>query len=511
MYIKALGDWTKALHNEFKSRHDDESIPALRIQIRGPYGAPAQHVDGYSRVVLIAGGIGSTPFASVCKHMYAEMRARRSGKDCEGGIRGFDGIGPNADYGDGSVDVCDEYEFSARELTPKRSGFLTRVSRASYKVMRGAEHAYRASADLSAIVAADFCSVVTDETDGGGVGASEAFDSSSSDDDTATSTKRGSMQHSLKSTDVVGLSFKREGDCDLLNDIGNEDHDVNIDTNHGSGSNDFQPKALNSARRAAAIENAMETSVARKHDNTNPAQHAMRVLHSVVVNVALCGIMMARLMIIGFVHMTRSRGRDDTGVDMPVSTSWKVVFVLLDVLLGSVLTAAVASALIVELLVRGRAFFASVRRVSDLAVLLPLAVFSNVVSSYVLAGGAEGNFMTSFVVFAVVNGALGVLVVMRLFRLIGDRVMLADAHRGPGYSMLRAIDFIWTTPTDDDDEWLRDELEGLADGRELRLHRYITRVKEDDVEAGNMSYHGLMTNFGYVAEQYHISLMTSVC
>lgn len=44
------------------------------VQLRGPHGAPAQHVGNYEHVVLISGGIGSTPFCSIIKDSCNAMR-----------------------------------------------------------------------------------------------------------------------------------------------------------------------------------------------------------------------------------------------------------------------------------------------------------------------------------------------------------------------------------------------------------------------------------------------------
>lgn len=67
-FIKVNGDWTSRLYELFKERdgeHED-----INVHIRGPYGAPAQHAGQYEHVVLIAGGVGSTPFAAITKYVH---------------------------------------------------------------------------------------------------------------------------------------------------------------------------------------------------------------------------------------------------------------------------------------------------------------------------------------------------------------------------------------------------------------------------------------------------------
>lgn len=77
LYIKVNGDWTRQLCNMFsvQCRHDGD----ISIQVRGPHGAPAQHVGKYGHVVLISGGIGATPFCSVIKDSCNIMRSYMPG------------------------------------------------------------------------------------------------------------------------------------------------------------------------------------------------------------------------------------------------------------------------------------------------------------------------------------------------------------------------------------------------------------------------------------------------
>nr|QKG86321.1 NAD(P)H oxidase NOX1 [Asparagopsis taxiformis] len=67
-YIKVNGDWTRKLYALFKDRNLDHD--EVMIHVRGPYGAPAQHVGQYEHVVLISGGVGATPFASITKYAH---------------------------------------------------------------------------------------------------------------------------------------------------------------------------------------------------------------------------------------------------------------------------------------------------------------------------------------------------------------------------------------------------------------------------------------------------------
>lgn len=86
-FIKSGGDWTNALVDHVRAaagdlsgdRSMDNPPPThLDIHVRGPFGAPAQHTGQYSRVLLVAGGVGVTPFLSVAKdadRVIKEVRA----------------------------------------------------------------------------------------------------------------------------------------------------------------------------------------------------------------------------------------------------------------------------------------------------------------------------------------------------------------------------------------------------------------------------------------------------
>lgn len=68
-FVKKSGDWTTKLHDMAGAEKADAPT-YLDIFVRGPFGAPAQHVGQYEHVVLISGGVGATPFASITKYAH---------------------------------------------------------------------------------------------------------------------------------------------------------------------------------------------------------------------------------------------------------------------------------------------------------------------------------------------------------------------------------------------------------------------------------------------------------
>jgi NADPH oxidase 5 len=65
LHVRSRGDWTAAVRRFAERRQSGHSSDPIAAFIDGPYGAPSTDVFQSRRAVLIAGGIGVTPFASV--------------------------------------------------------------------------------------------------------------------------------------------------------------------------------------------------------------------------------------------------------------------------------------------------------------------------------------------------------------------------------------------------------------------------------------------------------------
>jgi predicted ferric reductase len=88
-HIKVAGDWTVALKNLFVpsgkgtvviNKPTTPSGNEYLIRVDGPFGTAAEYVFDYEHVMLIAAGIGVTPYASLLKHMRYRLRQGRSMK-----------------------------------------------------------------------------------------------------------------------------------------------------------------------------------------------------------------------------------------------------------------------------------------------------------------------------------------------------------------------------------------------------------------------------------------------
>jgi Ca2+-binding EF-hand superfamily protein len=68
LHVRSLGNWSRALFS--RMLHFQERRTAFRpmpIVLDGPYGTPSTHIFQSTHAVLIAAGIGATPFASILR------------------------------------------------------------------------------------------------------------------------------------------------------------------------------------------------------------------------------------------------------------------------------------------------------------------------------------------------------------------------------------------------------------------------------------------------------------
>lgn len=74
LHVRTAGNWTGALREAAETREAPASAH-LTAFLDGPYGTPSAHIFRAKQAVLIAAGIGVTPFASILRSMLAQLRA----------------------------------------------------------------------------------------------------------------------------------------------------------------------------------------------------------------------------------------------------------------------------------------------------------------------------------------------------------------------------------------------------------------------------------------------------
>ena len=76
--VKDLGAWTKALHEKLVAADDTGVAYDTPIHVRGPYYAPATRAFHERRPLLVAAGIGITPFLSIIHHKLYHYKNRET-------------------------------------------------------------------------------------------------------------------------------------------------------------------------------------------------------------------------------------------------------------------------------------------------------------------------------------------------------------------------------------------------------------------------------------------------
>lgn len=81
VHIRAVGSWTGRLYQLFKERREEwirsgSSQPedSLKVYIDGPYGTPSTHIFESKYAMLVASGIGVTPFASILRSILERQK-----------------------------------------------------------------------------------------------------------------------------------------------------------------------------------------------------------------------------------------------------------------------------------------------------------------------------------------------------------------------------------------------------------------------------------------------------
>ncbi|HEX8792253.1 MAG TPA: EF-hand domain-containing protein [Polyangiaceae bacterium] len=76
VHVRSLGNWSSALRRLAEEQRRQPSPPSIAAHVDGPYGSPSGHVFDSRFAVLVAGGIGVTPFASILESLVLRANGR---------------------------------------------------------------------------------------------------------------------------------------------------------------------------------------------------------------------------------------------------------------------------------------------------------------------------------------------------------------------------------------------------------------------------------------------------
>jgi NAD(P)H-flavin reductase len=509
-YVKAAGNWTTQLFQLFADRFRDERAEDVEVHVRGPFGAPAQHVNQFDHLVLIGGGVGATPFCSIVKSLDNYIIHWQRSEDIEEG-KSHEGTRRVLFQRNALADL---------KRTTKRPN-LKNGNRAGLSAFRGTR-----STDSAPISSASFHTVPVMRSIDGIETVSirlsnDGFQSKRSvpqsvemklpspqaslrSDQLAASIREDvnvllQTQASRNRNECIGWSHVSHGQSQasrssywqavnsLYGDISvqqtcKESFDMLVGMSLGTPSlvNQLQRRRLQqrvyesnskSATLSALEQNEVDLGVFR-----DKSFLFLVYMKSVTANLFLLWVLVSRALIAGVAKMFGAVSLKTNGFAIYSSP----VLLSIDTLLASVVALGVAAPALVEAYMLGPG---SSVCWFDLFVVTPCVVFGVVANILAFANVATSVEYAAVVVMFVVWPLTALLFLLRLIRVVGERMTLGEFKLRPGLGGTRSIDFHWTTPTVEDDSWLVEELCGEPRSSRTKLYRYITRQQKEDAEA----------------------------
>lgn len=445
-YIKVLGDWTTEVRNAFKARLDGTITEPLKVRVRGPYGAPCQDVDGFKRVVLVSGGVGATPFSAIVKELhYLKTQAKnkndgpgRIARDIDVRIR--DSIANLYDVEVQDMEKATHiaqqksiYVTEMLELTARRTSSLHRVRSSVMDRMHGSSSTKTVLSTDAAIPSLE------DGPVGGGQPMSRMQRLSSS------LSKAGNIRRVMSTLSENPVTWDQVM----------------------SAQNDPLTNTTDLRRQMARLYDKRGMLLAFMHT----ARFTFFLLLTLIV----------RIIIISVAATLDSPYFQLNDQFDGYTRLWPVV---VDALFSVPVAAALVVSITLEISFMRLRFFDTAARTFDAFALLPAAVIGCVLAILTWARQVPESVLVKVIEYVLFIPLLFLGLSWRLYRITRSRSLLSDpACRCDNSDHIPDVDFIWSFPYEQSDQWLQDELGPLAKGTELRLHRYVTREKELDVEA----------------------------
>lgn len=429
-FVKVTGNWTRALKDAILQRENSLETP-LRLQIRGPFGAPCQYIGQHPKIVLIAGGVGATPFTSVCKHLHylsqnyratLEAAPRNRLKRASTSTRQisddelchFVSESCNVDCRRGSQ--IDPMEEQTRRFLAKLLHVHTRLGLEELETSRS----YGGTSDTDA-------------------------DSSYT-----------SLWNIELSTESIMKSMVSEG------------------RNPDSTGEKLNPESHTAAQLKPNC--ALGGSTCREI-----CVRLMLFLQSNRVNFALLVLLLIRINFVCIGSIWKWEYVRFTMSSEEMKTARWIAAV--DASLGLLLAILLPLIAMIESIVtvqRG-AYRQSPYRVLEWLMFVPISILFAVLNIMALVANESLTPTVAVLQYGVFVPVLFIDVAIRMYN--GARNPVDGSV--PSFSKdvgVPDVDFVWATPYDEEDKWLRRELETLQEGTRLRLHRFVTRTEKADIE-----------------------------
>lgn len=544
-YVKAAGDWTTELFELFAQRLGDVTADDIEVHISGPFGAPAQHIDQFDRLVLIGGGVGATPFCSVVKSLDNYMIQWLGEMDVRVGSNLKDTRSVYVKREVSSAGIARKSRKSIEIMPPAREsasssstsgGRIDQFAHLKNAPVNFGTRGHRASFEESPHPGPSYKTPQYSNPrldDGSRSDRGKSSDSNRVDDkgrgvqfEPEEERVQFVSQQDIARSESLAASI-REGDITPgpgLNDRAVTKSewanltDSQSASNHQTGywqaaQSIYTGSALwQSAVYNQSVGNLMQMSygtpdIIRKMQSKHFENRTRRdvtlydspennpmddmsffqkrqfrflvYMKSVTANMALLWVLLIRVFAVGCAGIFGHVSLTENGLSVYKTTKSLLIF---DTAIAVIIAAAVIIPAVVEAV--------TLRTVSladwwDLFIFIPVVVYGVIID--ILALNKVGGEIDYFGIFTliIVWPLTGILLVVRLARVIGERVALGD-HRTHGKlsTEKKEVDFFWTTPTTEDDSWLVEEFNTHARSPNTKLHRYVTRgLNEEEVDS----------------------------
>lgn len=481
-YVKAAGDWTTALFQLFAERFRDESSEDIQIHVRGPFGAPAQHVDHFDHLVLIGGGVGATPFCSIVKTLdnymtqWQQNRSRnnrntnrRRRTSSSGGSLSSESIssGPQNIHSDTTMS-----SYVTAHQMPDLSGEsfwsqkLSNLPTAAVKIPASRSLEIRSPSRSEFKNSNVHAASIRDDIEG--------FRQRTANPNPALQSEwqevARPVSHASKASYWQAVN-SLYGDASIQATC-KESFDILLGMSFGTPTlvSQLQRRRKEGQMPSIGAGFSVENGDIDLGVFTDKTFLFLVYMKSVTANLALLWALLCRGVIAGAAAMFGAVSVQRNGFAIYSSP----LLLSIDLGLTALIAVGVAIPAFVEVYKLGPTTFAFW---FDIFLLTPCTFFSVLANILAFAGVASSLEYAGSLSLFVIWPLTAALFLLRLIHVVGERVSMGETRLRPVVKGARSVEFHWTTPTREDDSWLVDELCNQHREKVTKLYRYITRQK----------------------------------
>lgn len=478
-YIKVNGDWTAALYEICSPEGpvSDDYARNIGVYIRGPFGAPAQHVGQYEHVILVSGGVGATPFTSITKYAHHWI-VNHTASGYAKASSPFDAY--NINYG--AHTAAKTSIFNRARFTSAHRASVGGADRTSNMDIPPFFDGYYRSPDskfLSKASSAANNTIISLGRTLMNAAPKSITRFMPGDYNTSLGNPHAPIPERWNNT-VGAMNYPMESG--RHGDLAFEENDIILDGKR------YEDELIRDEMNTA--------SIAIKLIGTQPSAHLpysnitddgsesenmeavtwneklLVVLHSVTLNWLLFWMMMLRFVLVIIGRITHSFELKQRGLSVYGNDAMNIMDLVLSLVLFLPVFATIAS----EMVMYGVSdfFYRDLGNGFDFFLFLPLSLICVLLHGLGLADVWENSHHVSKITVLAVWPILSLFLVWRIVRTIGSRVTLAQYLRSR-MARTKSLDFLWVSKTHEEDSWLLAELLPIASSDAVRVHRFLTK------------------------------------